>query len=150
VRPNLAHEPLAAGRREQPSPARRRLHQSHSEAGRCCNRQALRRNVRRPLRLSQSAHQCWPNGVPFVLSSNGMEMVEKGDVITIIYQTDHQVRHVRMNGTHPASVTPSWYGDSVAHWDGDTLVIDSVGIKQGPFAMVDWFGTPQSPALHVT
>ena len=94
-------------------------------------------------------NQCWPNGVPFVLSSNGMEMFQKGDVITIIYQTDHQVRHVRMNGSHPEKVTPSWYGDSVAHWEGDTLVIDTVGIKQGPFAMVDWFGTPQSPALHV-
>lgn len=94
-------------------------------------------------------NQCWPNGVPFVLSSNGMEMLQKGDVITIIYQTDHQVRHVRMNGTHPAKVIPSWYGDSVAHWEGDTLVIDSVGMKQGPFAMVDWFGTPQTPALHV-
>jgi hypothetical protein len=87
--------------------------------------------------------------VPFVLSSNGMEMFQKADVITIIYQTDHQVRHARMNGTHPESVTPSWYGDSVAHWEGDTLVIDTVGIKPGPFAMVDWFGTPQTPALHV-
>jgi len=94
-------------------------------------------------------NQCWPNGVPFVLSSNGMEMLQKGDVITILYQTDHQVRHVRMNGTHPAKVTPSWYGDSVAHWEGNTLIIDTVGIKPGPFAMVDWFGTPQTPALHV-
>src|SRR5438552_11403022 len=49
-------------------------------------------------------NQCWPNGVPFVLSSNGMEMLQKGDVITIIYQTDHQVRYVRMNGTHPMKV----------------------------------------------
>ena len=94
-------------------------------------------------------NQCWPNGVPFVLSSNGMEMLQKGDVITIIYQTDHQVRYVRMNGSHPAKVIPSWYGDSVAHWEDDTLVIDTVGIKPGPFAMVDWFGTPQTPALHV-
>ena len=94
-------------------------------------------------------NQCWPNGVPFVLSSNGMEMFQKGDVITFIYQTDHQVRYVRMNGSHPAKVNPSWYGDSVARWEGDTLVIDTIGIKPGPFAMVDWFGTPQTPALHV-
>jgi hypothetical protein len=94
-------------------------------------------------------NQCWPNGVPFVLSSNGMEMFQKGEMITIIYQTDHQVRHVRMNGSHPAKVTPSWYGDSVAHWEGDTLAIDTIGIKPGPFAMIDWYGTPQTPALHV-
>ncbi|HEX5279961.1 MAG TPA: hypothetical protein VFW28_07765 [Micropepsaceae bacterium] len=94
-------------------------------------------------------NQCWPNGVPFVLSSNGLQMFQYPDHITMIYQTDHQVRHVRMNATHPAKVTPSWYGDSVGHYEGDTLVIDTVGIKAGPFAMIDWFGTPVSPALHV-
>jgi hypothetical protein len=94
-------------------------------------------------------NQCWPNGVPFILASNGMEMFQRPDMITMIYQTDHQVRHVRMNQRHPAHVTPSWYGDSVGHYEGDTLVIDTVGIKTGPFAMVDWFGTPQTPNLHV-
>ena len=54
-----------------------------------------------------------------------------------------------MNAPHPAQVTPSWYGDSVGHYEGDTLVIDTVGIKVGPFAMVDMYGTPHSPALHV-
>jgi hypothetical protein len=50
---------------------------------------------------------------------------------------------------HPAHVTPSRYGDSVGHYEGDTLVIDTVGIKIGPFAMVDMFGTPHTEALHV-
>ena len=54
-----------------------------------------------------------------------------------------------MNQPHPAQVTPSWYGDSVGHYEGDTLVIDTVGIKIGPFAMVDWYGTPHTEALHV-
>jgi hypothetical protein len=94
-------------------------------------------------------NQCWPNGVPFVLPVNGMQMFQRPDKITIIYANDHQVRHVRMNQPHPAQVTPSWYGDSVGRYEGDTLVIDTVGIKVGPFAMVDWYGTPQTPALHV-
>jgi hypothetical protein len=46
-------------------------------------------------------------------------------------------------------VIPSWYGDSVGHYEGDTLVIDTVGIKIGPFSMVDWYGTPHAEALHV-
>ena len=54
-----------------------------------------------------------------------------------------------MNQPHPAQVTPSWYGDSVGHYEGDTLVIDTVGIKIGPFAMVDMYGTPHTEALHV-
>ncbi len=56
---------------------------------------------------------------------------------------------MRLNQQHPAKVTPSWYGDSVGHYEGDTLVIDTVGVKSGPFAMVDMYGTPHSPALHV-
>ena len=46
-------------------------------------------------------------------------------------------------------VTPSWYGDSVGHYEGDTLVIDTIGVKLGPFAMVDFYGTPYTQALHV-
>jgi len=47
-------------------------------------------------------------------------------------------------------VTPSWHGDSVGHYEGDTLVIDTVGVRvDRPFAMVDMYGTPHSPALHV-
>jgi hypothetical protein len=95
-------------------------------------------------------NQCWPNGLPFVLSANGLQIFDRGDHVTMIYRVDHQVRTVRMNASHPAKVIPSsYYGDSVGHYDGDTLVIDTVGIKPGPFAMVDWFGTPQTPALHV-
>ena len=95
-------------------------------------------------------NQCWPNGIPFVLSANGIQMFQQADKITILYQTDHQVRRIRLNAQHPAKVTPSYFGDSVGHYEGDTLVVDTIGVKPGPFAMVDWFGTPQTPALHVT
>ena len=94
-------------------------------------------------------NQCWPGGVPFVLPTNGLQIFQQPDEITIVYAVDHQVRHVRMNAQHPAKLTPSWYGDSVAQYEGDTLVIDTVGVRVGPFAMIDWFGTPHSPALHV-
>jgi hypothetical protein len=56
---------------------------------------------------------------------------------------------VRLNGTHPVHVTPSWKGDSVARYEGDTLVIDTVGVKSGPLAVSDRYGTPFSRALHV-
>jgi hypothetical protein len=67
----------------------------------------------------------------------------------ILYSDDHEVRRVRMNEPHPAHVMPFWYGDSVGHYEGDTLVVDTVGIKIGPYAMVDWYGTPYTKALHV-
>jgi hypothetical protein len=78
-----------------------------------------------------------------------MQMFQEPDRITIYYPEDNQLRYVRMNESHPVRLTPSWYGDSVAHYEGDTLVIDTVGIKIGPFAMLDAYGTPHSPALHV-
>jgi hypothetical protein len=94
-------------------------------------------------------NQCWPEGVPFVFRDVGMQMLQQRDGITILYVLDQQVRHVRMNQPHPAHVTPSWYGDSVGYYEGDTLVIDTVGVKLGPFAMVDMYGTPYTQALHV-
>jgi hypothetical protein len=95
------------------------------------------------------ANQCWPGGVPFVFWNIGMQMLQQRDKVTILYANDYDVRHVYMNRTHPEHVTPSWYGDSVGHYEGNTLVIDTVGIKVGPFAMVDQFGTPHTEALHV-
>jgi hypothetical protein len=95
------------------------------------------------------SNQCWPGGVPFVLYNIGMQMFQQPDKVTIIYSNDHEVRHVRLNQPHPEHVTPSWYGDSVGRYDRDTLVIDTVGVKNGPFAMLDMYGTPHSEALHV-
>jgi len=54
-----------------------------------------------------------------------------------------------MNVAHPAQIIPSWYRDSVGHYERDTLVIDTVGVKIGLFAMVDFYGTPYTEALHV-
>ena len=78
-----------------------------------------------------------------------MQIFQQPDKVTMIYRHGNEVRRVRLNEPHPAQVTPSWYGDSVGHYEGDTLVIDTVGIKIGPYAMVDMYGTPHSPALHV-
>jgi hypothetical protein len=94
-------------------------------------------------------NQCWPGGVPFVFTSGAIQILQQPDKIAILYNYDHQVRHVRLNQSHPADVTPTWYGDSVGRYEGDTLVIDTVGIKVGPFATVDWYGTPHTEALHV-
>jgi hypothetical protein len=94
-------------------------------------------------------NQCWPEGMPFVFMNEGMQILQQPEKITILYPTDHQFRQVRMNQPHPAHLTPSWYGDSVGHYEGDTLVIDTVGVKIGPFSMIDWYGTPYTEALHL-
>ena len=99
-------------------------------------------------------NQCWPEQVPFVFANYGMQILQQPEKVTILYPFDHQFRQIRLNNSrlnqpHPAPVTPSWYGDSVGHYEGDTLVVDTIGIKVGPFSMIDWFGTPFTEALHV-
>jgi hypothetical protein len=107
------------------------------------------------LELSGKGHPtpwiaCWPSGVPFIFENVAIQILQRPDQITILYEFDHEVRHVRMNQPHSARVSPSWYGDSVGHYEGDTLVIDTVGIKTDrPVAMVDLYGTPYTKALHV-
>src|SRR5215469_2546549 len=94
-------------------------------------------------------NQCWPEGVPFVFTNGPTEIVQEKNRVLILYVYGHQVRRVRLNAKHPEHVTPSWYGDSVGHYEGDTLVIDTVGSKIGKYSMVDWYGTPHTPSLHV-
>ena len=96
------------------------------------------------------ANQCWPQPVPFIYKNFGLQILQQPDRITMLYEQDHEIRHVRMNQPHPAQVKPSWYGDSVGHYEGDTLVIDTVGTRTDrPFAMIDLYGTPYTRALHV-
>jgi hypothetical protein len=94
-------------------------------------------------------NQCWPEGVPFIFTNSAVQLLQQPDKITMLYDEDHEVRRVRMNEPHPEQVTPSWYGDSVGHYEGDTLVIDTVGFKIGLFSAVDQYGTPFTQALHV-
>lgn len=96
-----------------------------------------------------SRNQCWPGGVPFVFTTVAVQLLQRPNEITMIYSNDDEVRHIWMNRSHPKIVIPSWYGDSVGHFEGDTLAIDTVGIKVGPYAMIDWYGTPRTAALHV-
>ncbi len=95
--------------------------------------------------------QCWLTGPPFALAMQltfAMLPAANGN-ITILYDGNMNVRRIRMNGTHPANPLPSPTGDSVGHWEGDTLDIDTIAVKTGALTSVDRFGTPQSEAMHV-
>jgi hypothetical protein len=95
-------------------------------------------------------NQCWPEPPPFTQSIQfGLEVIQQKDEVLLLYEADHNVRHVRMNAQHRQNLTPTWQGDSVGHYEGDTLVVDTVGIKAGPLATLDRYGTPFSDALHV-
>jgi len=96
------------------------------------------------------SNQCWPEPMPFIFKRIAMQMIQQQDKVTILYGEDHEVRRVRLDAPHQSPVKASWYGDSVGHYEGDTLVIDTVGVRtDGKYAMLDLFGTPYSKYLHV-
>src|SRR5215471_18331801 len=100
--------------------------------------------------LPNPHNQCWPEPTPFTLSIQlGMQLIQQKDKVVLLYLSDHQVRHVRLNVPHSVHAVPSWQGESVGHYEGDTLVIDTIGQKVGPLSMVDRYGTPFSDSLHV-
>jgi hypothetical protein len=96
-------------------------------------------------------NQCWPQPVPYIVWTIGVQLIQQPDKITILYSNpNHEFRQVRLNQPHPPQVAPSWYGDSVGHYEGDTMVIDTVGVRTDrPYAMVDTYGTPYTKALQV-
>jgi len=96
------------------------------------------------------SNQCATFSPPFLFTIQlGMQLLQRKDDIVILYNQNEQVRHVRLNAAHPRNLTPTTTGDSVGHYEGDTLVVDTVGVKVLPWTVADRFGTPQSEAMHV-
>ena len=93
--------------------------------------------------------RCWATGVPAYLLNPGgpTYWLQTPEKVTMIWQMDHQVRHVYLNVPHSADPKPSWYGESVGHYEGDTLVVDTIG--QNTRTFVDNYRTPHSEKLHV-
>lgn len=116
-------------------------------------REIVKANAQKELNLQYvpTAHgSCTPSGVPEVLNlREPVQLLQQKDKVTIIYQRDHQIREVYLNRDHSAHRQPSWYGDSVGHYEGDTLVVDTIGLAVKPLSVVDGFGTPHTDKLHV-
>jgi hypothetical protein len=98
----------------------------------------------------RTAHnQCWPEPPPYILGNQQLQVLQQKDQVTLMYSHSSQVRRVRLNAMHPAKLKSSWYGDSIGHYEGDTLVVDTIGIAVAPLSTVDRYGTPHTDALHV-
>jgi hypothetical protein len=99
-----------------------------------------------------SRSNCWPGGVPeFLLYANGAEsmyMIQTPKEVLMIHQADNETRHIYMDVPHSAHPSPSWYGESVGHYEGDELVVDTIGFNDRTF-LDDHYDVPHTMQLHV-
>ncbi len=93
--------------------------------------------------------RCWATGVPVYLNNPAQPtfFLQTPKEVTTIWQMDQQVRHIYMDVPHSRNLKPSWYGESVGHYEGEWLVVDTIGLDTRTF--IDNFRTPHSEKLHV-
>ena len=102
----------------------------------------------------EAQERCYPPGVPAwnIFRRVGGTMtffVQLPEKVLMIWRGDNQVRHVYLNVPHSENPAPSWYGESVGHYEGNTLVVDTIAILDHPLNFVDHYRTPHSDQLHV-
>jgi hypothetical protein len=92
---------------------------------------------------------CKPSGVPaFMMAAvEPIHFMQTPKQVTMIFSGDAQVRRVYLDVPHSTNLKPSWYGESVGHYEGDTLVVDTIGLNDRTF--IDNYRTPHTEKLHV-
>lgn len=77
------------------------------------------------------------------------EIVQNSTRVAFLFERDASRRVIRIDGSeHPKDPEPSFFGDAIGRWDGDTLVVDVVGLK-GQKVWADNFGHPHSETAHL-
>jgi hypothetical protein len=91
---------------------------------------------------------CLPTGVPRQ-APYPWRIVQTPTHIFFLFEGNiHSYRQIFMNQSkHPDDINPTWYGDSIGHWEGDTLVVDTVGFNDRFW--FDFAGHPHTEKLHV-
>jgi hypothetical protein len=93
---------------------------------------------------------CRPAGVPGFMAYGGANpvfFVQTPKEVWMIYSGNQEVRRIYLDVPHSENPKPSWYGESVGHYEGDTLVIDTIGMNDK--TVVDPYRTPHTEKLHV-
>jgi hypothetical protein len=95
--------------------------------------------------------RCYPGGVPgqLLVPFEPVYFIQKPNEVWMMWQRDHMIRRIFLTDHHSEHVTPSWFGESIGHYEnGDTLVIDTIGLSTRN-SFIDNFRTPHSEKLHV-
>ena len=97
---------------------------------------------------ADASTQCLPHGMPRVMESPyPIEIVQTPGRITFLHEVAHNIRRIYLDQPHPKHVALSFLGNSIGHWEGDTLVVDTVGLNDRTF--IDDEGSSHSTQEHV-
>ena len=95
-----------------------------------------------------SSH-CLPAGVPFAMLITPFKMVQTPIEIVVLPEDNNPPRQIYLDGRKlPKDPDPSWMGYSVGQWQGDTLVVDTIGLNDKTW--LDALGHPHSESMHLT
>jgi hypothetical protein len=99
-----------------------------------------------------TASMCLPQGIPYMLHAavdGPVQILETPGQVTVISTAYNEMWFIYLNQQHPPKddVEPNYHGDSVGHWEGDTLVTDTIGLTTK--TTLDQVGMPHSEDLHV-
>jgi hypothetical protein len=100
--------------------------------------------------IPSATASCWPKGVTgFLLSpmTQPMYFIQGPREVALILTSFNDVRRIYLADKHSDNVKTSWYGESIGRYDGDALVVDTVGLDDR--TPIDGFGTPHTKQLHV-
>lgn len=99
--------------------------------------------------IGDAPTRCYPHGIPrMVASPYPIHFIQTPGLITMLHEVGHNIRYIHMDQAHPANVKPSFLGHSVGHWEGDTLVVDTVALNDR--TQIDEEGIVHGKNLHVT
>jgi hypothetical protein len=92
---------------------------------------------------------CLPGGMPQMMMSANypIQILETSGQVSMIFEEQHSYRLIYLNERQPEEVEPGFYGHSVGRWEGNTLVVDTVGLNDR--LTLDLLGMPQSESMHV-
>jgi hypothetical protein len=98
----------------------------------------------------ESNANCLPQGVPRINATpNPFKILQYPDLVVILYEAFNQWRQIFVDGRDlPRDPNPSWLGYSAGKWEGDALVVDTIGFNGKTW--LDQAGHPTTEALHVT
>ena len=78
-----------------------------------------------------------------------MKILQTPKLVVLLFTNNHQSRLIYLDRPHSENVPPTWFGESVGSYEGDSLVIDTIGLAAKKMSLIDVFGTPHTGALHV-